>query len=323
MKLSLRTYKVQPKKFSVTFVLAIFFTLFLSELLYVLDKGASDNDVIRRYQLDKIKQARGIDTLIVGDSSAGNAIDAAHFSELSGRSTMNVALTGSFGLPGSLIMMDKAFEEHPEIKNIIIIHAVEIWSKPFPEPGVFELARGRDLKRWAPFVEHPSMRYIEYSVKLNNIVQAISNIFFQTSLATHIPSEILQRRVGVILFDYIQQQRKTFSNGQKKLTSDVLDGLVDVRNQQVYLEIDAWCGERNVYCLYLHGPLLEDVHTNSLGFIEKINDFLALKSLHIRPFPEVPYYEAGDMGDSINHVLPSRKKDVTRGYFNMVAPYLN
>ena len=103
-------------------------------ILYWVDipSYSNGNDVLRQYQFAKLETFQGdINTIIVGDSSAGNAIDAELFSELSQGKTINTSLTLSFGLVGSLNMSKQALAKHPEIKNIIIIQTLGIWNQSF------------------------------------------------------------------------------------------------------------------------------------------------------------------------------------------------
>ena len=53
--------------------------------------------ILNNYQIKKTQTLQNIDTVFVGDSSLGNALDAQHFSSLSGKDSVNLALTGLYG----------------------------------------------------------------------------------------------------------------------------------------------------------------------------------------------------------------------------------
>jgi hypothetical protein len=61
-----------------------------------------------KYQELKIESLSDVDTVILGDSSVGFALDARAFSELSGRKTVNLALTGyNYGFPGAYALLNQ------------------------------------------------------------------------------------------------------------------------------------------------------------------------------------------------------------------------
>ena len=81
--------KLNNKKYvkSILFILILVYST--SFILNQMDFILSDNDVIKNYQLKKINSSNlsNINTIIIGDSSGGNAIDAKLFSQLSGLSS--------------------------------------------------------------------------------------------------------------------------------------------------------------------------------------------------------------------------------------------
>ena len=97
--------------------------------------------------MHKIESAREpVETIIVGDSSAGNAIDATLFSELSGGQTLNLALSRLHGFEGSLNMAKQARKLHPEIKNIVFVQSLDMWALTFSREGFFKTEKGIDTE---------------------------------------------------------------------------------------------------------------------------------------------------------------------------------
>ncbi len=312
------------KKFIIYFIGAAVCTLALSFLLFQCDLSGSDNDVIRHYQMDKFETKVPSSTvLVVGDSSAGNAIDSIYFQELTGQPTENVALTGSFGLPGTLEMMQAAVEKNPRLKNIIIIQTLDIWRRPFAKEGVFELERGKHLGFWSPqFSRNPYIEYAEYASQLKNIFRALRSLVQTTPLARFIPADAQIVRINAES-DYLQQEALTYSNSGKILKGDEqLSAIIDPKNLEVLYRIDVWCGEQHLNCLYLHGPLHETVYQNSLFEVKEINAALR-GAKYIQMFPQVLTFKNDKIGDSINHVALPFKKEATKEYYKMVKTYLH
>ncbi len=303
-------------------LLGVFGTLVLSFGIFQLDFASSDNDIIRRYQTQKIVSSEKIETLIVGDSSAGNAIDATYFTELSGDQTTNLALTGSFGLVGTYEMIHEVSVHHPELKNVIIIHTLDIWRRPFAKEGLFELRRGQNLFFWSSFFDRsPVLSYLEYAGQFKNILRAGRALLAKTPLGSFIPSD-----AQILLIDethdYLKQESSTYKNGEKTLQGDEkLSSLIDEDKQKIFSMIDNLCGERKLNCLYLHGPIHEMVYHNSLPEVEAIHEKLQ-SAENIVALEKIFEYKNNQMGDSINHVDVSGKRTVTKDYFDYVKKYL-
>ena len=119
---------LSSKKFSLSILIIILFILLLSFILNRINLSLTDNDIIKNYQINKVNQNNFSSTniLFVGDSSCGNAINAEYFTKLSHQKTSNLALTGSWGILGSLGMIKKAKNKNIIIKNIIIIQTLYI-----------------------------------------------------------------------------------------------------------------------------------------------------------------------------------------------------
>ena len=71
-------------------------------VLAIIGTYACFDCVLLKYQESKIAATSNVETAFLGDSSLGFALDAKAFSELSGKKTLNLALTGyNYGFPGA------------------------------------------------------------------------------------------------------------------------------------------------------------------------------------------------------------------------------
>jgi hypothetical protein len=320
-------YDFQPKKF-VLAVLGLIIGIFLAAFfIFLADYGNTDNDIVRKYQFRKI-DAIDFDpkVVILGDSSAGNAIDAKLFSELAGQKTVNLALTGSFGLVGSLQMMEKVLEKQPRIKNFVFMQTLDIWRRPFSREGFFEISRGfRSDYVGNKFFDYGKfIDYLQYSTSLTNfkdILRPVKKELINSGLVPWLgqkrPSDTIDRE-----HDYILQEKETYSNGKKQIKSDnKLSDLIEPANREIYYAIDKFCGDHALRCIYLHGPMHETVVKNSAKEIADINNIIGFYS-RIIPIKDVLSLKNDQVGDSINHVSVEYKKNTTKLYYETVREYL-
>ena len=105
---------LNSKIFSISIVLTVLSFMIISCVLKNLDFIITSNDLIKHYQINKINfdTFSNVDTIFVGDSSGGNAIDSIYFDEISGLKSINLCLTGSWGLVGSLGIIKKSLEKY-------------------------------------------------------------------------------------------------------------------------------------------------------------------------------------------------------------------
>ena len=320
-------FDITHKQFSIFFVSLIVLSLTASFVIFQWERINSIfnkyNRVIFLYQMDKLeKTVQSNDTIIVGDSSGGNSIDSVYFSNLSNQSTQNLALTGDFGLVGTFEMMTRALEKNPELKNIIIIQTLHIWKRPFSKEGIFEFGDLKLLDVWASyFSSNPYLEYLEYSTQVKNILElgryVLEKTFFSQFLfdPAHRASIDIER-------DYLKQGQKTYANSRLHVKEgEHLESNIDSNNEKIFRRMDAWCGEKQINCLYLNGPIHETIFKNSVVQIQVLNQFLG-NFENIKIFPQVFFYENGKMGDSGDHVDVSFKRQSTQNYFELVKDYL-
>src|SRR4051812_2425847 len=72
------------------------------------------------YQMEKLKTAHDIDTVFLGDSSLGNAIDAKLWDQWTGKKSLNLALTSGYGYQGAYVMLENVLASGLTPKNAII-----------------------------------------------------------------------------------------------------------------------------------------------------------------------------------------------------------
>ena len=302
--------KLNNEKYVKSILLILILVYSTSFILNQMDLVISDNDVIKHYQLKKINSSKlsNINTIIIGDSSGGNAIDAELFSQLSGLNSENLCLTGSWGLVGSLGILKKSLENNPNIKNVIIIHTLDIWKREFSKESILELFSLSDI-------------YENEYVDNNAIFGFLFNpkeIFWHLKLWMNFLSN---QNTTIIDYknDYIKQSESKFSNSKNKTKEGFIFSHQEILEDKI-LELNYlqnYCISEKLNCIFVHGPIHEQVFKNSSQYINYLNTNLE-KLIKIKYYLNIFSYPNSKMGDSNDHIDVEFKKESTLDYFNLI-----
>lgn len=302
--------KLNNKKYvkSILFILILVYST--SFILNQMDFILSDNDVIKHYQVKKINASNlsNINTIIIGDSSGGNAIDAKLFSQLSGLSSENLCLTGSWGLVGSLGILKKSLENNENIKNVIIIHTLDIWKREFSKESILELFSLSDIYE---------NKYVDNSTIfgfLFNPKEILWHVKFLIREFSNQNNDIIDYKN-----DYTKQGESKYSNSKKQIKEDFNFTNLKISEDKI-LELNYlqnYCISKNLNCIFVNGPIHEQVFKNSTQYIEYLNTNLE-KLIKIKYYQNIFSYPNSKMGDSYDHIDVEFKKESTFDYFNLI-----
>ena len=247
---------------------------------------------VLRFQEARLAAAPPFDTVLIGDSSLGNAIDEEVFGQATGTRAVNLALTGRFAYAGSYNMLRRALERGP-VRNVVLFHTTDIMSGPFGYDAYVLSAPDADL---GPF--EPRVRW--------EMVKA-----FASQTLDH---QVLRRRyIPVFEGDYIRQgtEAAPFYHSPPP------------RPEHVYFlrQIVRLCRERRLNCLYVVGPLGAPKVVKNRGMIADTSALVRQSGVTmVNDWPMVMPVE--DVGDSADHVKPALKAAYTRRYAALIAPHL-
>jgi hypothetical protein len=243
------------------------------------------------------------DTVFVGDSSLGNAIDAAHFGALSGGTATSLALTGAFGYAGSYAMLLRTIERRPPA-NVVILHTADM------------LLRGADsddlsaLERPAGAVGKAQRLWLD----LMNLDQLERSLEFMRDRLRGKAAAAVTAIDG----DYVRQ-------GPPKPANPKAAGFRAERinpGKRRYLDrIAALCREHRLNCIYAHGPLLKPVCEKSDAYFVAADAIIRSTGLMLAT-EKSPCIDDADLGDATDHVAPHARKRFTELYFEALKPYL-
>lgn len=262
-----------------------------------------------KYQLDKIEHATQIDTIFIGDSTLGNSVDARAFDALTGRRSLNLALTGLYGYAGSFNMLRRAVEQHP-VRLVVVVQTLDMMQRPVSYDGFLFTARIGYLsdvppQHWLPLAVALFTRLTDYS-QLPRLIGSL----LRGSQA--IPLDPLT--------DYVAQEsplpRAHFPpHGFSPDSVNPAKG--------AFLESTAnYCRAKSLVCVYMHGPLWRPLIEKSSGYIDRVNGIIEEAGLPMA-YPVPLDIDESQVGDGVNHVHPKDKVAFTTRYIGALAPYLS
>lgn len=276
----------------------------------------SDRNVcgIYHFQRAKLAAAPGtVDLVMVGDSSLGNEVDGELMGKLTGRTTLNLALSGgSLGLGTNYIQLQDALVDH-RIRNVVIMFSPAGFRHRFKlasEGYVF--ATGGDLRRAA----------VSPTVFFRSLLAMSRMLFDVRSLSAGARRlafglETGGDCTGCDQLGYPRQTRAGFRDN-----GDLLRWRGPVADFDPFLaRIAALCRSAGINCLYMHGPIIQPALDNNPGYIAKINAKVAAFGLQLVD-PQPIVIADDEAGDAINHVRPELRAVYTERIYRQIAPLL-
>jgi hypothetical protein len=260
----------------------------------------------------RIQQSQSdFEIAFVGDSSVEWAIDADLFEELSGFKTQNLGLTaeghnfsGTYNIIRHLLNRPSG-----KPKYIIIMNSLTAWDNEFEIGGYCAtlnqltsqpaLAAGL-IEKWDCF----KFKYLN----LKQISMTINQLYYDYSQSNNLENKTF--RNGGITWEYVVES-KVLQNLGKIGATKVTE--LKVLDQQLI--------GSDVKVIYLQGPLHNQVANLFDNALSSQHDILRnLKNIEFIEHYLYPPNE--DMGNSISHVSPEVKEEVTKFYFNLLEHQL-
>ena len=264
---------------------------------------------LTNYQLSKIDDTDYVDIAIVGDSSAGNAIDASLLGKTLNKKAISLALTGSFGYGGSYIMAKKAIQKGA--KEILVVHTVDMPTRPTyldHRAGVFLIRSFSDLLNLTEDIHHVLGLYLSKDIVATAIKQTFK--YFLSNV-----DDTENKRSDPSKYDYIKQREKiNAENIDIKISSSLIN-----KDKLFYLnKLVNYCNEQKVKCFYAHGPIHHSFCKNNSDYLSKINTLISNTGINL--LSEKPYcMDNNEVGDSEDHILPQYKNRSTGYYVSLLA----
>jgi hypothetical protein len=300
--------QLSPRTFVTLACLCFFLPLLLSAGMIAFHIPTNKNQVVIWRQLEKLANADpNIDTVILGDSSAGMAIDAARFSELTGTNTLNLATTAAFGIYTNVLMLAQAKRALPNLRHVYFVVSSTSWPVDF-EPEAYHLFRlvlGQGADPFASISEASEVRknYINWLFTPMR--------FFWLWRDQHEPP--YERGVWDDDLDYIIQ-------GPRKQESEMPAAWAiymrppDEDKLAPYLAKWAELCDPAL-CMIAPGPIYDRYAQATAEPNVRIEQLIRSRLGGALSYKEAPYIVPGEMlGDAPMHVRPEKREETTSHY---------
>ena len=254
------------------------------------------------HQISKVRALDTIDTVFVGDSSLGNAIDARHWEHLSGHPAVNLSLSGAYGYAGSLNMLRRVLRKGRP-RAVFIFQTADMFTRPIEHEAYL-----RSAVSLRPILEVPPSATLKVFVNLDTALAVLKRLAFPDEAGQNID----------FARDVARQQPSVRSVEERYRSRDLRPQ--DVRPEKLYYlrRLAAFCIQERLDCTYVHGPLVESMCRGSVDYLDDVNRLIDSTGLpRAKQTPVcLPYAEVGDTED---HVRPERRRYYTERYFERLS----
>lgn len=245
------------------------------------------------YQINKIQTKSSSEIVFLGDSSLGNAIDAAYLSDRTGKPVINLALTGAYGYGGTYNMLRRTLAHwHPEL--IVVMQTPDMLQRSQIHEGFIHTAiNSTDLWNTPP----------------KELLAVIGNLDMVTSMLRRAMKEHVPSNTS-IYNDYIRQGPPL--SAEVKLATGTAGGMQTAeglnRSQLYYLQkIAQTCRDSNIKCIYVHGPWPKPLCDRSQTYLAAANALISEAGLEVLSGTPLCVPEQ-DIGDALDHILPTQRR---------------
>jgi hypothetical protein len=248
------------------------------------------------------------DTIFIGDSTLGNAIDAELWSTLRGKRSVSLALTGVYGYEGGYNFIERSLR-NLRPNNVVIMFSPDMMTRPLYEEA-FEATRDPAAVPIWQRANRKLRDVLNFSELGDAAVWSLYELLVAGGWRPDV-SEVIE-----IENDYMQQGPRrpppTDTLTLKQINPDKI---------KYHFLIGKLCEREGLNCLYLHGPLASPKCESSRPYFDFVATLMApsnIRQIGVMPLCMPPQA----VGDSEDHVLPAFKPAATKAYYEMVRRYL-
>jgi hypothetical protein len=274
----------------------------------------------RQGQLLKLQELKirellpdSIDTVLVGDSALGNAIDIRTFNQKTHLQSINLALTGSFGYGGGLALLRSLAERQTRMRNIVLFYSVDAMALgPLPE-GYFFTTPAPDMS--LPWRERFQLLRTYASRLLDG--RAASDFLIRTMTGKLAG---LSLPASVVEDDYVISRSVIALDNTKsyRIPRQIVPASI------VFLEqVARLCRDKGWNCVYVNGPVL----SNSVSASPWSDDYFAnvkraIEHIGIKVAGGPLLMAEQDRGDTVFHVRYDQRENFTSRYADLLREHL-
>jgi hypothetical protein len=258
-----------------------------------------------------------VDTVVLGDSAIGYALDAKILSELSHRKTVSLALTGyNYGPGGAYVLLTEVLSR-VRPRNVLIAMSAQTLAVEMaklrrkPIRGFIQAAR-----------RHPRLLFTVNRKISWDVTEEIGVEIFDGQLLMDGIGYVLGARAVIaddfFKYDYyapgtdvVQLDRSyTFSLGAPPHDYDVF-----------FQKIAGLCNANGLNCMFMYGPLMQKVVEHSQLTFQMLNSQIERAGIKVISQSPIKIPDE-DQGNTINHIQPGVRAAYTKKAYNLVAASL-
>lgn len=255
------------------------------------------------YQREKFARPLG-DIVFVGDSSLGTAVQADLWQSLTGRSATSLALTGSYGLEGSLATMRAAIAAGA--RTIVIMQTANMMTR-LPQP---------DVPNFMPGDRGTFERIGEFWRRTMNLDQV--NAAYRYLKEDRADSGRVDA-AALIEKDYIRQEDRKATPPR----DDEFDlSHIITRNGATLEAMADLCRDAGASCVFAYGPLMEPWCREKRDYFAAVNDLVRRSGLTLAT-EAPPCIPDDELGNTYDHTRVSRKAEMTERIARLLQPHLD
>jgi hypothetical protein len=261
-----------------------------------------ENSALVDLQRRKVEAAPRVDILFLGDSSLGNAIDAGLVSELSGRSALNLALTGAYGFGGSYNLLRKVLErQRPQL--VVVFQTLDMLSRPQSPAGLYFTSDGVDLSEVTPL--DVMKIYLNFGVA-KRAYRSLQATGWTLSRSPQLTNDYVRAASGVGRASLEERIQRPLD----------LDRIHPEAMRQLG-RIASLCREHALRCVYAFGPIFEGYCQSERDYVDRAARAIRETGLSVVAGTPVCIPRA-ELGDTIDHVAPEKEDAYTRRYYELL-----
>jgi hypothetical protein len=264
------------------------------------------------YQEGKIRNLApdSIETVLVGDSTLGNAIDISAFSEQTGSRSVSLALTGNFGYGGALAQLQVLAKRQSRLGNVILFYSVDAMASGLLPDGYFFSTPVPTLT--LPW-RHELSLLGTYGKRLLDGLAAKD--FLVRALMGKLPSQVWPPSLTEDDYVISRAQISLANTEPYRVPRQPAESSV-----AFLAEIARLCANNAWNCVYVHGPVLSRSVAASPWaneYISKANLLIETTGLKVKGGPIL--MDDNERGDTVFHVHFDRRKEFTRKYITILG----
>lgn len=299
----MRAYLLTVLVTALAAVLAVALVVALGMRQGLVDFVAAD---LYRFQRAKLEAAAAPALVFVGDSALGNAIDARAWTQATGATALNLALTGSFGYGAAVNFVARALERGIA-RRVVVMFSADALTRPVSEEG-FVLTADRP----GALLEVSPVAVLKAWVDLD----AAASVLRRLAGAGGTQPENFAARDYPAQRDMPRERSASFRAAFDALELRAADIVPEHRRFLGMLA--AACRRAGIECVYAHGPVADSVCRNSAAYFAAARELIEASGLHVVAGTPV-CLPVGELGDTFDHARPELRERVTRQYVDLLG----